>query len=87
MKTVNFIVLSMLLAACSTMSDVEKVSKRAELDAMAQAAIAGLVKQDETLQQEIDDALGYAVANMKVTKVPVVGAGGLPLQIIQNKAP
>jgi len=85
MKTVNLILLSILLAACSTMSSEEKSSKRAELDAMAQAAIAGLVKQDETLQQEIDDALGYAVANMKVTKVPIVGAGGGEGVFVNNK--
>lgn len=76
MKKINLILLSVFLLACSTLSSVEKNTKRAELDAMATKAIAGLVEQDETLQQQIDDSLGYAVANMKVTKVPIVGAGG-----------
>lgn len=76
MKKINLILLSVLLAACSTMSGVEKNTKRSELDAMAVKAIADLIEQDETLRQQIDDSLGYAVANMKVTKVPVVGAGG-----------
>ena len=54
----------------------ERETKRNQLDEMAATAIAGLVKQDDNLQKELDDSLGYAVANMKVTKVPVVGAGG-----------
>jgi lipid-binding SYLF domain-containing protein len=75
----------MFLSACSTMSSVEKNTKRAELDAMAEAAITGLVERDETLQQKIDDSLGYAVANMKVTKVPIVGAGGGEGVFVNNK--
>lgn len=42
---------------------------------MAEKTIAGLIKQDPSLQQKLDESLGYAVANMKVTKVPIVGAG------------
>lgn len=84
-KTISFILLSALLTACSTMSSEEKNTKRAELDAMATKAIAGLVEQDETLRQRIDDSLGYAVANMKVTKVPVVGAGGGEGVFVNNK--
>ena len=65
-----------ILASCSSMSVSERETKRNQLDEMAATAIAGLVKQDESLQIKLDDSLGYAVANMKVTKVPVVGAGG-----------
>ncbi len=65
-----------VMTACSSMSITERETKRSQLDEMAATAIAGLIEQDATLQQKIDDSLGYAVANMKVTKVPVVGAGG-----------
>lgn len=65
-----------VLASCSSMTVSERETKRGELDEMAATAIAGLIEQDATLQKDIDDSLGYAVANMKVTKVPVVGAGG-----------
>lgn len=64
------------LVACSSMTVSERETKRGELDAMAAKTIAELVKEDDTLQQIIDDSPGYAVANMKVTKVPIVGAGG-----------
>lgn len=65
-----------LLVSCSSMTVSEKEIKRNELDTMAEQAIAGLVEKGPELQQEIDESLGYAVANMKVTKVPIVGAGG-----------
>jgi len=65
-----------VMTACSSMSVTERETKRSQLDEMAATAIAGLIEQDATLQQKIDDSLGYAVANMKVTKVPIVGAGG-----------
>ncbi|RLA22441.1 MAG: hypothetical protein DRQ62_07970, partial [Gammaproteobacteria bacterium] len=68
MKHIHLLTLAFLLAitACSSMSVSEKEAKRNQLDEMAATAIAGLVEQDETLQQKIDDSLGYSVANMKV---------------------
>ena len=65
-----------VIAGCSTMTVTEKDQKRSELDAMAETAIAGLIEQDANLKTEMDKSVGYAVANMKVTKVPIVGAGG-----------
>ena len=70
------VIIGIFVTACSSLSVSEKEEKRNALDEMAATAIAGLVEQDETLQQQIDEALGYAVINMKVTKVPIVGAGG-----------
>ena len=54
----------------------EKDDKRAALNLMAETAIEGLLATDAGLQDKIDSSLAYAVANMKVTKVPIVGAGG-----------
>ena len=77
MKAINLIILSVLLiTGCSSMSVTERETKRSQLDEMAEKAISGLIEQDPALQQKLDESLGYAVANMKVTKVPVVGAGG-----------
>ncbi len=75
MKIILLIV-CMFITACSSMTVSEKETKRSELDKMAAKAIAGLVEKDAAIQQELDDSLGYAVANMKLTKVPIVGAGG-----------
>ena len=65
-----------VLSGCSTMSVDERDEKRSSIDAMAEEAIAGLIERDSKVQTEIDASLGYAVANMKLTKVPIVGAGG-----------
>ncbi|MBE9564028.1 MAG: hypothetical protein IMF17_02205 [Proteobacteria bacterium] len=74
--SVLFVPLLFVITSCSSMSVSEQETKRNQLDEMAATAIASLVEQDENLQKQLDDSLGYAVANMKVTKVPVVGAGG-----------
>ena len=77
MKKFNLVLLSLLfVAGCSSMTVSEKETKRNELDTMAEKAIAGLVERDAAIQAEIDNSVGYAVANMKLTKVPIVGAGG-----------
>ncbi len=65
-----------VISSCSSMSISEKESKRNELDNMTATTVVELIKKDPTLQQKINQSLGYAVANMKVTKVPIVGAGG-----------
>lgn len=75
-KILILVCVSLVLTACSSMSVSERETKRNQLDEMAEKAIAGLIGQDPSLQQKLDESLGYAVANMKVTKVPIVGAGG-----------
>ncbi len=77
MKTINLILCIMFLAtACSSLTLSEKEAKRRSLDEMAASTIDALAEDDYALQKELDESLAYAVANMKVTKVPVVGAGG-----------
>ncbi len=73
------------VTACASISATERETKRNQLDEMAEAAIAGLIEQDPSLQQKLDESLGYAVANMKVTKIPIVGAGGGEGVLINNK--
>ena len=58
------------------MTATEIASKRNELDSMATEAIEALTQKEPDLQDKLDKSLAYGVANMKVTKVPVVGAGG-----------
>lgn len=65
-----------VITACSTMTTAEKEQKRSELDGMAEEAMAGLIEQNANIKTDIDSSVGYAVANMKLTKVPIVGAGG-----------
>ena len=66
----------LLFTACSQMSLEEKNSKRAVIDKMAQTTIDALIKEDASIKVALEEAKGYAVINWKVTKVPIVGAGG-----------
>ena len=65
-----------VVTGCSTMTAREKDQKRSELDVMAQTAITELIQQNPKIQKKLDDSLAYAVADMKLTKIPIVGAGG-----------
>ena len=76
MRQLLLLAMFMAISACSSMTTVEIENKRGELDAMAQKAIDGLIEKDPELKDDFDASLGYAVANMKVTKVPIFGAGG-----------
>lgn len=77
MKAVTtFLLVLLFLTACSSMTTEERNTKRSEIDGMAKKAIAGLLEQNPGLKAKMDASLGYAVANMKLTKVPIVGAGG-----------
>jgi lipid-binding SYLF domain-containing protein len=80
-KTFKFNLLAMfaiiaISTGCSTMTTEEQDAKRKALDSMAEETIARLIEQDPAIQQELDESLGYFVADMKLTKVPIVGAGG-----------
>jgi|TARA_B110000503_G_C7124602_1_gene404003 hypothetical protein len=70
------IALILILSGCATLVVSEIEDKRKDLDTMAATAIKGLIVKDQLLQSKLDNALAYGVANMKVSKVPVVGAGG-----------
>ena len=76
-KFIILIISTLLITSgCSSMTTVEKENKRSELDDMAAKAIVGLKEKESDIQDKLDKSLAYAVANMKVTKVPIVGAGG-----------
>jgi hypothetical protein len=74
-KKVFLIGLILILSGCASLTVSEIEDKRKDLDTMAETAIKGLTVKDELLQSKLDSALAYGVANMKVTKVPMVGAG------------
>ena len=71
-----YISAALLFTACSQMSIEEKSSKREVIDKMTQKTIDSLTKEDTSIKVALEKAKGYMVVNWKVTKVPVVGAGG-----------
>jgi len=75
MNILRFLPMLLLLTACASLSNEELAEKRGALDTMGEEAVARLIEQSPELKSVFDDALGYLVADMKVTKVPVVGGG------------
>ncbi|MBW2218862.1 MAG: hypothetical protein JRF40_05140 [Deltaproteobacteria bacterium] len=81
-----FLVMLFTLAGCATLTTAEKEQKRNALDEMAKETIAALVEQDVKIQEKLDDSLAYAVADIKLTKVPIVGAGGGKGVFVDNRS-
>jgi len=72
----SVIALAWLATGCATLTPSERAQKQNELNTMAAESVAALIEKDTELQSVFDAAVGYMVINMKVTKVPLVGAGG-----------
>lgn len=72
----RLIIATIVLTGCSTLTVEEAAQKRDELDSMAEQAVAALIEKEPGLRERIDSSKGYLIADMKLTKVPVVGAGG-----------
>jgi lipid-binding SYLF domain-containing protein len=66
---------STLFLGCATLSPAERDAERAELDAMAERTIATLLQGHPQAGEVLERALGYAVIDMTVTKIPMFGAG------------
>jgi lipid-binding SYLF domain-containing protein len=64
-----------LLFSCSTLSPEGEGPAQAELDAMSEKAINALLATKPELQELLDRSVGYAVVNMTITKIPVIGTG------------
>ena len=70
----------LLLGACTTIPVDERNQIRDEVDQTAETTIEQLVAKDPDIQAALDNAVGYAVASVSATKIPLVGGGyGLAL--------
>lgn len=69
------VMLTVLLFGCATLSPDERETKRVELDAMADATLETLQATTAQSKDVIEQSLGYMVIDLKVTKIPVFGAG------------
>lgn len=68
--------LLMLSSGCASLSPGQSEAKRIELVQMADQTISTLKNKHPVIAKELNHAVAYGVANMKLTKVPVIGAGG-----------
>jgi len=74
--TLTLVVLAMLSAvACSTYRKMPAEEKRAFLAELEETTLAELVEQRPDAQDDLDNAVGYAIFSNTTTKIPFVGAG------------
>jgi lipid-binding SYLF domain-containing protein len=73
-----------LLLSCASLSPAEKADQQRALDTMADQAIAELLRKQPELKSGFDDAVGYLVVDVKITKIPVFGGGGGKGVVVNN---
>ncbi len=73
---ISALLVALLSAGCASLSPEERADEMAALDAMGEESLTKLIEQTPDLQAVFDEAPGYMVVDMKVTKVPIVGGGG-----------
>lgn len=64
-----------LLQGCTTIPVDERDQIRDEVNQVAETTIAQMVADDPAIQALLDTSIGYAVASLSTTKVPVIGGG------------
>jgi lipid-binding SYLF domain-containing protein len=69
------VLLTVLLVGCASLSPDEREAKRAELDTMTDTTLETLLEMTPEARDALDHSLGYMVMDLKVTKIPVFGAG------------
>ena len=67
--------LATMLVGCATSPPDDRDQQRSELDAMADQTVATLLEVQPGARDVLDGSVGYLVIDMKVTKIPMIGAG------------
>ena len=83
-KIIFILLISLFLISCSGMTVKEQYNEREKINKMVDYTISELSKKNPKLQDSLDNSEGYAVANMKLTKIPVIGIGGGPGVVIDK---
>ena len=74
----------LVLSACTTIPVDQRAEIRNEVDQTAVETVARVVAEDATVQDAIDQSVGYMVGRMSATKVPIVG-GGYGLAVLHDQ--
>lgn len=75
LATMALLVAIMSLTACSTIPGETKTEQILTIDELVQNTLADLYQQNPEAKAQIKSAVGYAIMNNKITKIPLVGAG------------
>ena len=66
------VILLGLLSGCASLS----IEERGKLDHMADETVTALIQEHASLDELLENSLGYMVVDNKVVKIPVLGGGG-----------
>ena len=70
------VILAVIMSACAGGLVGSKEKKLAYFNSLEQDTLARLIKERPQAKQELAESVGYLVAEEKVVKVPMIGAGG-----------
>lgn len=73
-----------LLGACTTIPVDERNQIRNEVNQVAETTITQMIAADPAIQVSLNQSIGYAVASVSATKIPVLG-GGYGLALLFDK--
>lgn len=76
--------LVMAITACVSGLVGSKEEKLAYFESLEKETLARLVKEHPKTEEELAEAVGYAVIEKKVVKVPMVGAGGGAAVVVER---
>ena len=77
-------ILAITISACAGGLTGSKQEKLAYFDTLEKETLARLFKEQPKTEQELAQSVGYAVAEKKVVKVPLVGAGGGAAVVVEK---
>lgn len=74
-----------IIAGCATVPGKTGQEKVKTIDELVSRTLTDLYKQEPNTKEGIARSVGYAIMNNKITKIPLVGAGGGYGVAINNK--
>jgi hypothetical protein len=71
-RLVRTIISILAVAGCASLAPEEKQEKRAKLDAMSETVLTRLFEEQPESKVAYEQCVGFAIAAMNQTKIPVV---------------
>src|SRR4051794_5176795 len=73
------------ISGCASVPGKTGAEQAQTINELVDRTLSDLYKQEPNTEQEVANSVGYAIMNNKITKIPLVGAGGGYGVAINNK--
>jgi hypothetical protein len=81
---VSVVLPAVIMSACAGGLVGNKEKKLAYFNSLEQDTLARLIKEQPQVKHELAESVGYAVAEKKVVKIPLIGAGGGAAVVVEK---